>query len=346
MRRLALANTLLFTLAGCSSLAACSTESATSVTPSTQATSAPTTEATTTTTTTTTTTPEPTSTVTTIDTVTTVDTVDGRYVDEVFAELETGSAVVYATAPALVTGTPEDLLLDWYAPADDDLAARPVIVWVHGGGFRVGNRGTLADTAAAYARRGYVTLTIDYRLDPGSLCQDVQDEITTDPADRIRCVEAIAAAQHDAQAAVRWVRANAEELGADTNRIAIGGFSAGAVTAVHVAQRSDDPGDVGEHLDQPSTVSLALVASGCSFFPGSIDATDPPMSLLASEFDQAVPFSCVDQTAQRSRGVDVVVETLYYMSENGHARGLYLTHQLEVDAAWTAFLVEHLHLIA
>lgn len=332
MRRITLATTALFTVAAFSSLAACSTESATP---------APTTESTTAITTTVAiTTPEPTATLAGD----TAGAIDGRYVDEVFSELDTGSAVVYATAPALVTGTPEDLLLDWYAPADDDLAARPVIVWVHGGGFRVGNRGTLADTAAAYARRGYVTLTIDYRLDPGSLCQDVQDEITTDPADRIRCVEAIAAAQHDAQAAVRWVRANAEELGADTNRIAIGGFSAGAVTAVHVAQRSDDPGDVGEHLDQPSTVSLALVASGCSFFPGSIDATDPPMSLLASEFDQAVPFSCVDQTVQRSREVDVEVETLYYMGENGHARGLYLTHQPEVDAAWTAFLVEHLHL--
>ncbi len=340
MRHLALTRTALATLAACSSLATCSTEAAT------PASTASTSESSTTIATAE---PTSTSTVTTVDAVTTVETagaVEGRYVDEVFTELETGLAVVYATAPALVTHTPENLLLDWYAPAEDSLVARPVIVWVHGGGFRVGNRGTLADTAAAYARRGYLTLTIEYRLDPGNLCQEVQDETTTDLAERIRCDEAITAAQHDAQAAVRWVKANAEELGADPNRIAIGGFSAGAVTAVHVAQRSDDPGNVGENLDQPSTVSLALAASGCSLVPGSIDATDPPISLLASEFDQLVPFSCVDQTAQRAREVGEVVGTMYFMGENRHARQLYLTHQTEVDAAWTAFLIEHLQLSA
>jgi acetyl esterase/lipase len=271
-----------------------------------------------------------------------------RYIDQVFANVDVTRDVRYATAPDLVDGAPRNLTLDWYEPRGDTVAARPVVVWIHGGGFRVGTKAATADVATAYARRGYVTLSINYRLDPGNRCQDVQDGVFTDPDDlereRARCARAILAAQYDAQAAIRWARANAATLGIDRVRIAAGGFSAGAVTTVHVAHRSDDPGDVGDHDGRDSSVRAGLVGSGCNYVPESIGTGDAPVHLLASQHDGAVPFSCVRDTERRARAAGVAVGTAYYLGEGTHAKALYEKYQEDVDAAWTAFLVDHLGL--
>jgi acetyl esterase/lipase len=271
-----------------------------------------------------------------------------RYEDQVFAGADVTPDVQYAVGPDLVTGAPRSLTLDWYEPSGDSSTSRPVVVWIHGGGFRVGSKAATADVAEAYARRGYVTLSINYRLDPDSRCQDVQDGKITDPgeyqAERDRCERAILAAQHDAQGAIRWARGNAGLLGIDRARIAVGGFSAGAVTAVHVAQRSEDPGDVGNYDGRVSWVGAGLAASGCNYDPDSIAPGDAPVFLLASENDGAVPFSCVRDTEARSRAAGIPVGTRYYYDEGTHAKALYLKYQAAVDADWTAFLVKHLDL--
>ena len=278
---------------------------------------------------------------------TTAATDGARYVEDVFPNTESRLGLLYATAPDLQTGAATELHLDVYSPADDPLTARPAIVWVHGGGFKAGNRNATTAAATAWAQRGYVTISIDYRLDTGSRCQEVQDKRFTGVemgTERDRFLAAILAAQHDTQAAIRWVRANATDLGVDPDRIAIGGFSAGAVTAVNVATRSDDPGAVGDHLDQPSTVSAALVASGCSFNPDDIGSGDSPMFLIASENDQAVPFECITATADAAEAAGVAVETMYYFGEGTHAKALYEKYLAEVEPAWGVFLVEHLGL--
>ena len=155
--------------------------------------------------------------------------------------------ITYATAPDLVSAAPVALKLDVFQPAGDTVTNRPAVIWVHGGGFRTGAKAATTTVASEYAQRGYVTVSIDYRLDPGNRCQDVQDGKITDPdelaAETARCERAIFAAQHDTQAVARFVRSNASAYGVNPGKIAVGGFSAGAVTALHVAYRSDDPGD-------------------------------------------------------------------------------------------------------
>ena len=59
------------------------------------------------------------------------------------------------------------------------------------------------------------------------------------------CQAAAVDAQHDAQAAVRWLRAHAAQYGVDPDRIAIGGGSAGADVALLVGAHSEDPGTSG-----------------------------------------------------------------------------------------------------
>jgi dienelactone hydrolase len=273
---------------------------------------------------------------------------DGRYTDLVFDDVTVDNDLVYATAPDLGSGADATLHLDVYQPKGDTLAARPTIVWVHGGGFKLGTKESLREVATDWARRGYVTVSVEYRLDPGNRCQDVQDlkidEAGGLSAERERCMAAIDAAQHDTQAAIRWLRAHADEFAIDPDLIAIGGFSAGAVTAVNVATQADDPGDVGDDLDQSSDVAAALVASGCSFDPEAISSDDAPMYLIASENDQAVPFLCTKATEKlaTARGVDV--QTDYHMGEGTHAKSLYTKYQAEVDEAWAAFLVDQLGL--
>jgi acetyl esterase/lipase len=274
---------------------------------------------------------------------TTTEAAAGRYREPVFAAVDVFTAT-YATGLAdLVTGEPVELRLDVYEPAGDTEAQRPLIVWIHGGGFAAGSRETLADVATAYARLGYVTASIDYRLDPGNQCQGVQDE-TVPPdeaeAERARCGRAIQAAQDDSAAAIAWLRGQAGELGIDPTRLAVGGFSAGAVTAVNLAQRQNQSGPTPPE----SEVSAALAASGCNYFQGSIDAADAPLSMLAAGGDAAVPFACSTATADAAEEAGVAVQRLLYPDESGHAKALYTVHQAEVDAAWQEFLVVHLRL--
>jgi acetyl esterase/lipase len=103
------------------------------------------------------------------------------------------------------------LKLDLYLPP----AARagqtvPVVVIVHGGGWRSGFRSEFAPMAVRLAQRGYAAATIDYRLSGEALYP---------------------AAIHDARAAVRWVRSHAGQYHLDPGRIALAGGSAGGQIA-------------------------------------------------------------------------------------------------------------------
>lgn len=271
-------------------------------------------------------------------------TPSGRYVDLVFASA-TKTTAVYKSTTDLTSGAPVDLVTDVYRPVGDTATKRPVIVWVHGGGFAAGSRANLAEVASAYARRGYVTLSIEYRLDPGNRCQELQDGKITDPdeaaAMKARCTRDIQAAQNDAAAAVGWIKRHAAEYRADPNRVAIGGGSAGAVTAINVAQRSN-PG--GGPIPSGPRVRAALAMSGCQYDATAIDANDAPISMLASGGDQAVPYTCSVATVTKAASFGTPVQRLYYPSESGHAQTLYKQHQAAVDKAWTAFLIEQLDL--
>ena len=129
------------------------------------------------------------------------------------------SGLAYGSAPDL-QGNQVTLRLDLYQPTGDTAARRPAIVWVHGGGFTTGSRtdSYIVDLATSYAKLGYVSASISYRLLAPNGCGGAATS---------ECVTAAIAAKHDAQAAVRWLRANAANLRVDSSRIAIGGASAG-----------------------------------------------------------------------------------------------------------------------
>ncbi|MCA1760196.1 MAG: alpha/beta hydrolase, partial [Bacteroidales bacterium] len=89
-----------------------------------------------------------------------------RYIDTVFDNITIQRNIVFGTS-VNEKGVSENLKLDIYSPEEDIIQNRPVIVWIHGGGFRPGNDKTqsyIVEMANRFARKGYVCLSIDYRL--------------------------------------------------------------------------------------------------------------------------------------------------------------------------------------
>lgn len=258
-----------------------------------------------------------------------------RYRDPVFART-TKSTYLYKRAPELISGHLVELRLDVYQPVGDTLAARPAIVWIHGGGFRMGDRSNMGAIADEWAKKGYVTLSISYRMDQRGPCQKL-----TQPNMAARCSRAITAARDDALTSIAWLKARASIFKVDPTRVAVGGSSAGAITAVNVGQQANPRGGPA-----PANVRVraVLAMSGCNFQTKTIDKDDPPTSFLASGKDPLVGFSCVTTTADRTQAVGVPVQRIYYPSESGHAQQLYRQHQATVDARWEPFLIQHLGL--
>ena len=88
-----------------------------------------------------------------------------RYRDVIFPQLTTTPALTYGSAPDN-SGNPVALTLEMYRPTGDTQTSRPAIVLVHGGGFSGGNlhNGAMVTMAKAFAQRGYVAVSINYRL--------------------------------------------------------------------------------------------------------------------------------------------------------------------------------------
>ncbi len=250
-----------------------------------------------------------------------------RYWDDTFADVEVSRGIVYGRA-AEQSGGPIDLLLDLYQPAGDTAAARPAIIWVHGGGFTAGSRTVpnVVDLASTFARKGYVTASIDYRLLRGGSCSFA--------APTSACGRAVLDAQHDAQAAVRWVRAHAAELRVDPDRIAIGGSSAGAITALNVAYRAQDPGDSGTP-GVSSEVQAAIAIAGTATDPGAIGPGDPPALLFHGTADATVPYRLAVDTVARARSAGLVADLVSF---EGAGHGLYQLYDDVIVARAAAFL--------
>lgn len=113
------------------------------------------------------------------------------------------------------------LRYDLFTPADakNDPAGRPLIIVIHGGYWRRGDRGEIADFAYDFAAHGYVAASIDYRLADGR---------TFFPAQPV-----------DVLTAIRYFREHASELFIDPNRIALFGRSSGAHAALLAGMTTD-----------------------------------------------------------------------------------------------------------
>jgi acetyl esterase/lipase len=238
-----------------------------------------------------------------------------RYRDDVFANVTRTNGIVFGSAVDQ-TGATVTLRLDKYEPTGDTATQRPAIVWVHGGGFSSLSRTSpeIVDEANAFARKGYVNVSIDYRLWPDG-CAPVTQQ----------CLTAITQAKEDAQAAVRYLRANAAGLKVDPNRIAVAGTSAGAITALNVAYGPESVGNSG-NPGFPSTVRAAVSLSGAALLT-SPNAGEAPALLFHGDADPLVPYQWALNTVNAAEDAGLVVNLTTWPGE-GHVP--YTNHRQQI----------------
>jgi predicted esterase len=212
-----------------------------------------------------------------------------RYRDEVFRGYSVESDLEYGRAVDHL-GHRQDLLLDVLEPAGDTAPVRAAVVWVHGGFFKRGSKTVewYQDVRDQYVKAGYVVFSINYRLDdslPEGLAPAIEQLKLQQYIDEAK------AAAHDAQAAVRWVRAHAARYRVDPDLIAISGHSAGGIIAQMVGFNEDDPGTSG--TPGVSSRVAAVVSSAGGTLPAvlaDVGLDEPPMLLSHGVVDQVVPY--------------------------------------------------------
>lgn len=185
------------------------------------------------------------------------------------------------TEDRTIEGPAGPIPLRVYRPPTADGTTLPVVVFIHGGGWSVGDLDTYDGIARDHAVRAHaVVVSVEYRLAPE---------------------HPFPAAVDDAWAATQWVAAHAAELGADPDRLAVAGDSAGGNLSAVMAQLARDAGgprirfqllwypattgdtslpSFKENADAP-ILDLAAVKGFTKWYVSKdVDLTNPPATLL------------------------------------------------------------------
>jgi para-nitrobenzyl esterase len=228
----------------------------------------------------------------------------------VFQHVERTADIVYGRATDVPTGRPVDLRLDVYQPRGDAEPARPVLLFIHGGGFVGGDKSAGQRWADEFARRGWVAVSIEYRVRQGDLA-----------------TVGIPAAVSDARQAIRWLRREAASYRLDTTRIVVGGSSAGGITALFLAYTELERGSA----DSGSVVAGVMDLWGALYGQEeAMAAGEPPLVIVHGTEDTVVPFRYAE--ALRDRAAAVGIPHAFHPLEGvGHGSGE--TAQI---SAWTA----------
>ena len=236
---------------------------------------------------------------------------DGRYEMEIFDEVEV-TTVTYSDI--------HNLSMDIYQPIGDDVTNRPLIILAHGGTFIFGskNNPTVVELCETFAKRGYVTASINYRLanDIVGLFQQFTFYTNTESA-----YEVVLNAMMDGKAAVRYFRKDVAEngniYGIDPDQIWAGGNSAGGVLFLHVghvqsidefiAPLDDNRANIATSVfnsiggdiegnsgnsGYSSEISGVISLAGALHRSEYVDSNDIPSIFAHGDNDGVVPYDC------------------------------------------------------
>ena len=214
----------------------------------------------------------------------------------VIPDIQYGAGLLYPTEVAT------ELYLDVYTPfGDDAVESRPMMIFAFGGSFIEGTRKDIAFMCEDFAKRGYVAVSIDYRLYDGPLFP--LPNATTMKNVVIRAVS-------DMKGAIKYLRQDADvnnTYGIDPDQIYVGGISAGSILACHVAMLDDDddlPADLVAIIDENGGLEgnsnditgYSTEVSGLINYSGGlndaswIDSEDPTFISVHDENDGIVPY--------------------------------------------------------
>ncbi len=184
-------------------------------------------------------------------------------------EVKMHEDVTYLTIKDTPYGKRE-LHLDIFQPSKK--GKYPLVLMIHGGGWRAGNKSLQVPLAMQIASKGYITATVEYQLS----------------------LEAkFPAAVHNIKAAIRWLKLNADKYNIDTNRIAISGCSAGGHLASLVGLTNDVEyfeGDLGEKGPSSNVQAIIDIDGVINFLsPNSLNlnrrSDSPDVEWLGGSFN-------------------------------------------------------------
>jgi len=190
-----------------------------------------------------------------------------RYLMEVFPDVSVQKDVVFGQVKDR-SGKMLDLTMDIFQPKNDTLIKRPLVVWIHGGGFVSGSKENMLSRCDGFAKLGYVAVTINYRLS-----RTLTGVIETAVSDAVA----------DSQLAIDFLRTHALEYGIDVDQIFVGGSSAGGITSLHLAYENNGWNKQG--------ILGVVDLWGALFDLSCVDPTDPPVIIIHGEQDNVVPFA-------------------------------------------------------
>lgn len=251
-----------------------------------------------------------------------------RYRDSVFDSVSVEKDIVFSQTKDYQDNS-IDLALDLYQSELDSAAYRPAVIFVHGGGMYTGSKDSewdpLVSLATDLARKGYVCLSIDYRLNPEWEATGAFNETMKNAAE-------------DVASAVNWVRANADTYRINADYIALAGYSAGAeiVDNLYFSDRLVNAAD----FDKQGIRAVISISGNRLFFDSSACSGDPHTKclILHGDADTINPYSDAEKFLAQL-GAQGEMQTL---SGNSHfwtetdEQQLFLKHHI------TDFLIRNL----
>ena len=176
-----------------------------------------------------------------------------RYANPIFAATSRKDNIQFGqNKNPLFNNRVDKLLMNVFQPKGDPCSKRPLVLFMHGGWMQSGDHNGENASAEQFAKRGFVSASIGYRLGIGG---------TFTPKNF--ATPGFMATQ-DARAAIRYFRKHAVEYGIDTNFIYLGGCSAGAYASLFTAYL-DKKGEIPAFVDSGA---LAGGIEGKSGTPG------------------------------------------------------------------------------
>jgi hypothetical protein len=223
-----------------------------------------------------------------------------RYLDQIFAQADVTTDIVYGSALDY-QGNSVDLKADIYTPLGDTVTRRPIVILMHGGFFLAGSKQDpeMDLMCRDFAKRGYVAISIQYRLGANLFAPDLEEEFS----------KAAIRAVQDLKGAIRFFRESADSLnpyGIEGQVVFTGGYSAGAIAAIHAGYLTSSDnlepwlntaiqdlggleGSIG-NMNYSSNTYGIINLSGGIFELGFIQGTDPLMASVHGDQDGTVPY--------------------------------------------------------
>ena len=254
-----------------------------------------------------------------------------RYLDDMFGTIKVRKDVQYGAALG-AKGANEILYLDVYFAQGDTAKKRWAILYVHGGGFFAGDKGSSSAVSlcTALARKGYVVLSLNYRL-----LGFVPDESTYE--------QGIELGAADVRAAIRFARANNEMFRIDPERIAVYGGSAGGGHVDGVYNQAYDSSNVSTPGTSGDPNAVAESSGPVSADVGYIEPGEWPLYIVHSPDDSTVAFSHAQRLAAQAQAAGIDYATWFPAMSGDCAHALLhpLCAQNEIIISLTNFIYWH-----